>query len=397
MDDLPAVLRRGGRVVRIALVTQPYYPQAGGVSEHVHHTAIELRRLGHDVDIVTSRFRSHRESADGVLRIGRNILLPHLGAMANVNAGWKLGSDMDRIYDRGDYEVVHVHEPLSPTLPLVAIERAPEQTAVVGTFHASAPRGVAYRLGRPLLRRYSRRLDGRVAVSHAARRFASRYFPEDYRVIPNGVDPARFHPRVAPLEGLGPERPTILFVGRFYPRKGAQILFRALPRIAARIPDVRLLVVGGGPLEPWYRQLARRAPCDVRFLGELPARDMPRAYRSADVFVAPSTGQESFGIVHLEAMACAVPIVASDIEGYRELLDRGAEALLFPNRDATSLADAVVRVLTDHRLARSMAALGRAKAERHAWSSIARELEGFYLDVLDRKHMERAIRIRLAS
>ncbi len=383
--------------MRIALVTQPYYPQAGGVSEHVHHTALELRRLGHDVDVVTSRFRTQRESGNGVLRVGRNILLPHLGAMATVNAGWTLHRDMDRIYDRGDYEVVHVHEPLSPTLPLVAIERAPAQAVVVGTFHASAPRGVAYRLGRPWLRRHSQRLDGRIAVSHAARRFASRYFPESYHVIPNGVDPVRFHPRVAELAGLGPERPTILFVGRFYPRKGAQVLFRALPRIAERVAGVRLLVVGGGPLEAWYRQLARRAPCDVRFLGELSAEDMPRAYRSADVFVAPSTGQESFGIVHLEAMACGVPIVASDIEGYRELLDAGGEALLFPNRDATALADAVVRVLADHRLARSMAALGRAKAERHAWSGIARQIEGFYLDVLDRKCQERTLRIRLAS
>jgi phosphatidylinositol alpha-mannosyltransferase len=163
------------------------------------------------------------------------------------------------------------------------------------------------------------------------------------------------------------------------------------------VAGVRLLIVGGGPLEPWYRQLARRAPCETRFLGELSAEDMPRAYRSADVFVAPSTGQESFGIVHLEAMACGVPIVASDIEGYRELLDAGGEALLFPNRDADALADAVVRVLTDQRLSRSMAALGRAKAERHAWSGIARQIEDFYLDVLDRKHAERVTRIRLAS
>src|SRR6185436_7089899 len=125
VDDLPAVLpagrprraRREGAVVRIAVVTQPYYPQNGGVSEHVHHTAIELRRLGHEVDVVTSRFPTHRENADGVLRVGRNVLLPHLGALANVNAGLRLSRDMDRIYRRSDYDVVHVHEPLSPTLP----------------------------------------------------------------------------------------------------------------------------------------------------------------------------------------------------------------------------------------------------------------------------------------
>jgi len=383
--------------VRIAVVTQPYYPQNGGVSEHVHHTALELRRLGHEVDVVTSRFRTHRESTEGVLRIGRNILLPHLGALANVNAGLGLGRDMDRIYRRGEYDVVHVHEPLSPTLPLVAIERAPEDAVVVGTFHASARRGVGYRVARPFLRRYAERLDGRIAVSHAARRFVSRYFDDDYRVVPNGVDPARFHPRVAPLDGVASDRPTILFVGRFVPRKGGQVLFRALPDIVRAVPDLRVLVVGDGPLEPWYRRLARRSGAEVVFLGPLPAREIPRAYRTADLFVAPSTGQESFGIVHLEAMACGVPIVASDIDGYREVLDDGREALLFPNRDEGALAGAAVRVLADRRLARSMGAAGREKAERHAWSGIARELESVYLDLLDRKHAERKPRIRLAS
>jgi phosphatidylinositol alpha-mannosyltransferase len=158
-----------------------------------------------------------------------------------------------------------------------------------------------------------------------------------------------------------------------------------------------LLVVGGGFLESYYRWLARRTPAEVVFLGELSARDIPRAYRAADVFVAPSTGQESFGIVHLEAMACGVPIVASDIDGYREVLDAGREALLFPNRDHRALADAVVRILTEPRLARTMAANGRAKAERHAWSGIARQLEAYYFDLLDRKHAERKPRIRLAS
>ncbi|MFN8176522.1 MAG: glycosyltransferase family 4 protein [bacterium] len=383
--------------MRIAIVTQPYYPQNGGVSEHVHHSAIELRRLGHEVDVVTSRFRTQRDSAEGVLRIGRNVLLPHLGALANVNAGLRLSRDMDRIYRRSDYDVVHVHEPLSPTLPLVAIDRAPRDAVVVGTFHASDQRGVGYRIARPFLRRYSERLDGRIAVSHAARRFVARFFDEDYRVIPNGVDPGRFHPRITPLEGLAGDRPTVLFVGRFYPRKGVPILFRALPAIAERVPGVRLLVVGGGFLEPWYRWLAQKAPADVVFLGELSAKDIPRAYRAADVFVAPSTGQESFGIVHLEAMACGVPIVASDIDGYREVLDAGRDALLFPNRDAGALADAVARVLLEPRLARTLATNGRAKAERHAWSGIARQLEAYYLDLLDRKHAERKTRIRLAS
>jgi phosphatidylinositol alpha-mannosyltransferase len=377
--------------VRIAVVTQPYYPQAGGVSEHVHHTTVELRRLGHDVDVVTARYPSARASGEGVYRIGRNVLVPHLGAFANVAVGRGLGDELERLFAARDYDVVHVHEPLSPTLPLLAIRRARPRTLVVGTFHASARRGIAYRAAHRWLRPYSERIDVRIAVSQAARRFASRYFDDDYTVIPNGIDPARFHPRNAPLPGLGPRRPTILFVARFYPRKGFRVLLRALPRVAERVPDARVLVVGGGPLEPWYRALAARTPLEVHFLGELSPEDIPRAYRSGDVFVAPSTGQESFGIVHLEAMASGIPIVASDIEGYREILDQGREALLFPNRDVEALADAIVQTLRDPDRAAAMRSAGRAKALRYGWAGIAQRLEALYLERLGVPAAERAV------
>jgi phosphatidylinositol alpha-mannosyltransferase len=179
---------------------------------------------------------------------------------------------------------------------------------------------------------------------------------------------------------LKSERPTILFVGRFYPRKGFHVLLSALPRILERVPDARVLVAGDGPLGPWYRAQARRAP--VHFLGELSCSEVARAYRTSDVFVAPSTGNESFGIVHLEAMASGVPIVASDIEGYREILDAGREALLFRNGDPASLADAIVNVLTQPHRAREMSAHGRKKAERYSWAGIVRELEALFSGAL---------------
>ena len=376
--------------MRIAIVSQPYYPQRGGVSEHVHHSAGELRRLGHDVDIVTSRFRGDRDDGPGLLRIGRNVLVPHLGAFANVSAGWGLSRKLGRILER-DYDVVHVHEPLSPTLPLMAVSRTPGTTALVGTFHASSHRDGLYRVFRTWLDRYARRLDTRIAVSAAAERYVSGVFPGRYRIVPNGVDPHRFRPDLAPHERHSADRPTILFVGRFYPRKGLQILLSALPKVAAEVPDVRVLVVGDGPLSPAYQTLARRSPVDVEFLGEVGHDEIPRIFRCADVLVAPSTGSESFGIIHLEAMASGVPIVASDIAGYREILD-GREALLFPNRRSSELASQVARVLTNPPLARAMGAAGRRKALAYSWEGIARRLEELYLELVDRKQ-----RIRLAS
>lgn len=378
--------------MRIGVVTQPYYPQTGGVSENVHHTAIELRKLGHEIDIITSRFPGHEEDSEGVIRLGRNILVPSLGALSNVNGDPGVGREVERVLRRNEYDVIHIHEPLSPTLPLAAISSAPADTALVGTFHACA-RGMGwYRLFGRILLRYAARLDSRIAVSRAARNYAARFMGGQYSIIPNGVDPNRFHPKNPPLEGLDSRSPTILFVGRFYPRKGFQVLMSALPRIVKQVPDVRVLVVGDGPLAPWYRAQAKRAPCEVRFLGELSFREIPRAYCTADVFVAPSTAHESFGIIHLEAMASGIPIVASDIEGYREVLDSGREAILFPNGDADSLAGAVVQVLTNEALARDMGAWGRKKTERYSWPGIVRELEMHFAGLL--RHEQR---IPLAS
>lgn len=384
--------------MRIGVVSQPYYPTNGGISEHVHHTALELRRRGHEVDVITSR-RSRSAAPDGVgvHRIGRNVQLPHFGGFSSVCAGWNLRGELDRVFRAREFDVIHVHQPLTPTLPMAAVERAPAGTVVVGTFHAAGPHSYGYRIWRPVLERYASRLDCRLAVSQAARSFASGYFPGEYQVLPNGVDPDRFHPRNPPLEGRASGRPTILFVGRFYRRKGLPVLLGALPAIVKEIPDVRLLVVGDGPHAAEYRRMAEPFARHVEFVGELDRAEVPRAYRTADVFVAPSTDRESFGVIHLEAMASAVPIVASDIEGYRELLDPGREALLFPNRDESALAAAVVRVLRDAALRKSMGSAGRAKAERFSWSGIACELETRYDELLARRPATAEPRIRLAS
>ncbi|MDP6802334.1 MAG: glycosyltransferase family 4 protein [Gemmatimonadota bacterium] len=370
--------------MRIAIVAQPYYPQNGGITENVHHTALELRERGHEVDIITSRFRGHEHSTPGVHRVGRNVLVPHLGAFSNMNADPRLRPQVARIYRDHSFDVIHVHTPLSPTLPLVAIREAPAGVPVVGTFHASAPASAGYRAFRPWLNSFATRLNARIAVSQSARRFARHYFPGEYRIVPNGVDPTRFRPGLPPIEGITQGPPTILLVGRFYPRKGVPVLLRALPRIAREIPGLRVLIVGDGPLGAWYRSRATRLPCEVRFLGELSTTQIPRAYAAADLFVAPATRNESFGIVHLEAMASGVPIVASRIEGYAETLDHGREALLFRPSDSDDLAQAAIAVLQNPERARSMAQHGRTKAARMSWARIALELESLYLEQLSR-------------
>jgi phosphatidylinositol alpha-mannosyltransferase len=184
--------------VRIGIVSQSYYPRYGGVTEHVHHTAAELRRRGHDVTIITSHFRRGETNGDsGVERIGYNVLIPFNGAFVDLAIGMRLKGQLKRLFREHDFEIVHTHAPLVPTLPLMAIETA--TCAQVGTFHTTAAPSRMLKLARGWLAPVVDKLDARIAVSSTARDFAAAYFPGDYAIIPNGVDIDRFHPTVAPF------------------------------------------------------------------------------------------------------------------------------------------------------------------------------------------------------
>ena len=256
-----------------------------------------------------------------VHRIGRVVSIPANGSVARITLSLRSYLQAKRLLQAEQFDLIHLHEPMMPALPLTVLRHSGATN--IGTFHAFRNTPLAYFYGKPILQPFFRKLHGHITVSNAAREFVGEYFPADYRIIPNGIDFPRFNTRYPPLEELADGRPTVLFVGRLEKRKGLRFLLRAWPMVLKRQPEARLVVVGRGrPLEGYKRFAARQgwAPTDVVFAGYVSAEDLPRYYQACDVFCAPNTGQESFGIVLLEAMAAGAPIVASDIPGYRDVV-----------------------------------------------------------------------------
>lgn len=369
--------------MRIGVVTESYYPSVGGIQEHVHHFAREARRLGHTVKIVTSAMPDLRglpppEGGAGadVIRLGPSVPVYRNGALTRVSAGTGVGAALREVLARERFDVVHVHAPLSPVLPLLAIHHA--TGPVVGTFHAKLPAGVVARLGRRWLQRYLDRLDAAVAVSRACVAGAKDHLHADFRVIPNGVDVERFG-RGRKLRRFEDGKLNVLWVGRLEPRGGLDRMILAFHRAWKQI-DARLVVVGDGPLLPRYRALVPREMAeDVVFVGQV-VEERADYYASADVCCVPARAA-AFGLAVLEAMAAGKPVLASDVDGHRELMQHGREGELLSADDPAAWARALVRVSREPVRAAAYGERGRLAAQRYAWPSVAREVLGLYRSI----------------
>jgi phosphatidylinositol alpha-mannosyltransferase len=379
--------------MKLALVSPYDFAYPGGVTEHVAHLAGEFRARGHEVHIIAPSSDDETEptlAVDApVHRIGRVVSIPANGSVARITLSLRSYLQAKRLLNEEQFDLIHLHEPMMPALPLTVLRHS--GTTNVGTFHAFRNTPLAYFYGKPILQPFFRKLHGHIAVSSAAREFVGEYFPSDYRVIPNGINFPRFNTRYPPLEELADGRPTVLFVGRLEKRKGLRFLLRAWPMVLRRQPEARLVVVGRGrPLEGYKRFAARQgwSPADVLFAGYVSSEDLPRYYQSCDVFCAPNTGQESFGIVLLEAMAAGAPIVASDIPGYRDVVTSGEEGLLVERQNPGALADAVCRLLGNPELRASMRRAGQLKARDFDWPRVAAQVLEFYEEILERREIE---------
>jgi phosphatidylinositol alpha-mannosyltransferase len=357
--------------MRIAIVCPYAWDRAGGVQSHVRALAKVLRGRGHDVAVIAPR----SSSADGIARddsvvlVGRTVAIPANGSVAPIAFGPVAGVGVRRALHELKPDIVHLHEPLIPSLSLLALWSAEAPT--VGTFHAAAEGSFGYRLGRAPLERAARRLAVRTAVSDAAKALATRYFPGTYHLTPNGVDTARFR-SADPLE-LAPGK-KVLFYGRIERRKGLEILIQAMTRL--RDLDATLVVAGTGPEERHCRTLAGQLQIDARFIGFVAEENVPRVYHSVDVYCAPGLGGESFGIVLAEAMAAGRPVVCSDLPGFRGAAGGAAE--FFPPGDHGRLADALRSILTDDRRAASMSRAGLRLVGMYDWTRLVAGVETIY-------------------
>jgi phosphatidylinositol alpha-mannosyltransferase len=368
--------------MKIGLVTPYVYPVPGGVNEHVRYLYENLRLRGHDVRIISSSHGLQPASEGDVIRLGKGFSMPTNGSVGTITVSPRYVSQIGRMLDREKFDLLHFHEPFVPFLSLILLHQS--RSVNVATFHAYAGFSPSYEFGRRFMQGHASRLHGRIAVSAAARHFIDRYFPGDYKVIPNGVDLARFD-RAVPIARWQDGTPNLLFVGRHEPRKGLLELLKAYRILRRDGIASRLLIVGSGPQEREARRyvLTRRL-LDVEFLGRVSDSEKVQLYKTADVFVSPATGRESFGIVLLEAMAAGAPIVCSDIHGYKGVVRRGENAILVEPHEPKELAGGIARVLADPALSQAMHLAGPARAAEFSWERITAKVEAYYGFVIRR-------------
>jgi phosphatidylinositol alpha-mannosyltransferase len=375
--------------MKIGLVTPYVYPLPGGVNQHVRYLYENLRLRGHDVRIITSSHGLQRASEGDVIRIGKGFSMPTNGSVGTITVSPRYLSQVRAVLEREQFDLLHFHEPFVPFLSLIVLRLS---TSVnIATFHAYGGFSPAYELGSKVMGSYAERLHGRIAVSAAARHFIDRFFPGDYKVIPNGVDLARFA-RAVPIARWQDGTKNILFVGRFEPRKGLLDLLKAYRILRKTGCPCRLLVVGGGPQEREARRyLMTRRMGGVEFLGRVSDEERDALFKTADVYVSPATGRESFGIVLLEAMAAGTAIVCSDIHGYKGVVRRDRDALLVPPREPKQLAGAISRLIADDGLRAQMADSGRTRAADFSWERVTAKVEDYYGFVIRRLEAQGAL------
>lgn len=371
--------------MRIGLVSPYSFDVPGGVQFHIRDLAEYLLRAGHEVSVLAPADEG-TELPDHVVPAGRAVPIRYNGSTARLLFGPVAAAKVSRWLDEGDFDVVHLHEPLAPSLSVLALWAS--AVPVVATFHTSNVRSRALQATFPLLRPSIEKIHGRIAVSEDARRTVITHIGGDAVIIPNGVDTAAFARAERDPRWTGePGRPTLVFLGRIdEPRKGLPVLVEAMPRILDAVPDARLLVVGPGGADAARARLPERVAHATELLGALSDEDKASALASADLYIAPHTGGESFGIVLVEAMAAGAPVLASDLAAFQRVLDGGRTGMAgatFANERPEDLADRAIELLRDPARLATLAHRGRERARVFDWQVVAEEILAVYETVVD--------------
>ncbi|MGA4878249.1 glycosyltransferase family 4 protein [Streptomyces lydicamycinicus] len=359
--------------MKIGIVCPYAWDVPGGVQFHIRDLADHLIRLGHEVSVLAPS-DDETPLPPYVVSAGRAVPVPYNGSVARLNFGFLSAARVRRWLQHGAFDVIHIHEPASPSLGLLSCWAA--QGPIVATFHTSNPRSRAMIAAYPILQPALEKISARIAVSEYARRTLVEHLGGDAVVIPNGVDVDFFATAEPKAEWQGR---TIGFIGRIdEPRKGLPVLMKALPTILAAVPDARLLVAGRGDEAEAVAELPADLRSRVEFLGMVSDEDKARLLRSVDLYVAPNTGGESFGIILVEAMSAGAPVLASDLDAFAQVLDQGEAGALFTNEDADALAAAAVRLLGDPARLAELRERGARHVRRFDWSTVGADILAVY-------------------
>lgn len=365
--------------MRVGLVCPYAWDTPGGVSAHIHDLRLALMRLGHEAAILAPA-EDDSTLPEFVTSGGRPVSIASNGSVAKINFGPGAAARARRWIKDGDFDILHVHEPAGPTLSILSVWVA--DGPVVATWHSSL-RSSRRDLNAmaPIARSAMEKIRARIAVSEYARRSLVEYTGGDAVLIPNGVD-CSLYAGDEPLPGRSRGTDTVMFLGRIdEPRKGLPYLLEALPLVARTHPDVHLLVAGPGDVASVRAGLSPDVAGRVTFLGLVSQEDKARALRSADVYVAPNNGGESFGIILLEAMAAGTPVLASDIEAFQRVLDEGRAGVHFRNEDPVDLAEQLAGLLADPARRARLRTAGLARSAQFDWATVARRVLEVYTSV----------------
>ena len=354
--------------MKIGIVNPYSWDVPGGVGFHIRDLALKLRSRGHDVQVLTPS--TSADLPEWITSAGSSMSIPFNGSVANISVKPKALARTRRWLADNDFDVVHVHEPVVPSVSMAAamLSTAP----LVGTFHAALGRSVSRAIASAPMRLYMERIGVRIAVSEEARRTLIEHHGGDAVIIPNGVETASFR-SAQPLEQwvATDERPVIVFLGRLdEPRKGLSIFAGAIAGVLERFPGARFLIAGRGDA-PEIRQAVERFGDSVSFLGGISDEEKESLLAGANIYVAPQTGGESFGIVLVEAMSAHTAVVASDIPAFRAVLEDGRAGALFETGNSDSLARTLIDLLTDRDRLEELSAAGARSSAQYDWEVVA--------------------------
>lgn len=371
--------------MRVALVCPYGLDVPGGVQNHIRDLAYYLQSRGHEVAVyapVDNPDETLPLLPDFVTRSGRTVAVPYNGSVARVAFGPRVAARVRKWVRDGDFDVLHVHEPTSPSVAMLACLGAP--IPVVATFHTANPHSRTLSVASGLVDIVTDRIDARIAVSEQARLTILDHLDTDAAVIPNGIYVAPFNAAAHAVEAAraaeaAPRPPRLVFLGRLgEPRKGLGVLLAALPTVLAEFGELRVDIIGRGDTAAIAADLPAATRRLVRFHGEVDDATKATVLAGADVYVAPHTGQESFGIVLIEAMAAGAVVVASALPAFVDVLGGGALGLLVTPDDAADLARGLLRVLRDDEVRGALRAAAMRAAAAYDWSVVGRRIEAVY-------------------
>ncbi len=361
--------------IRIGMVCPYGWDTPGGVQTHIRDLADHLIEEGHYVSVLTPVSDDSIQSANYVVNAGKPISIPVNGSVAKILFGPVASSRAKQWIASEDFDLLHLHEPAIPSLSLLACSAA--EGPLVGTFHVSTQKKKAiYAIG-PILEPIVEKLTARIAVSELARSTLKDHFDTDAVVIPNGIDGQRYANAKISENYSGGH--TVGFIGRFEEsRKGLQVLIDSLAIVSRFIPDVTYLVAGPGESEDFLKRLNPQLRSRIKFLGLLTNEEKMSFLKTVQIYVAPNTGSESFGIILTEALSAGTAVVASDISAFKAVLENGAAGDLFINGDSADLAKVLVALLRDDERRKKLAENGKLSAQKYDWQVVAEQIEDIY-------------------